>query len=88
MFETPKIIAALLAVTCTAGFFLLWDKVCQALRVACAALIVSLAGVFYGSSLVASGGLLGIVLGSVTALIRIGALRVRPQSGARHETLH
>jgi hypothetical protein len=86
MFEPSKIIAALLAIVGTTGIFLLWDRVCHALRVACAAGIVLLAGLFYGSGLAISGGALGIVLGSLTALVRTGLLRQRTPSGVRHET--
>lgn len=90
MTELIRASAALLAVLGTAGFLALRDRVCHGLRLAWAAGIVLLTGVFYGSGLAASGGALGVVLGGVAALVRAGLPRLRSQSssGVRHETGH
>ncbi|MGC4043504.1 MAG: hypothetical protein QM758_06835 [Armatimonas sp.] len=88
MTETIRILAALLAVISTAGFLAIRDRVCHALRITCAALVVMLAGFFYSSSIVVSCGAFGIALGSLAAIVRTSLLRQRPQSGARHETLY
>jgi hypothetical protein len=75
MSETIRITTALLAVASLAGFVAAYERVCHALRIALAALVVLFAGLFYGSALTAACGALTFIVGCLVALGRWAVLR-------------